>query len=115
MANNTVILWVNDALASALPLTKGFSPVRVWDNDSRSFTDKQDTNEHGLPVWESEALLQTGWNAQLTPVRIRCASATQPKATANPTALMKVMGVQAPAAKPSTPDLATRMAANHGA
>lgn len=117
MSKNTIMLWVSDALAASLPLTKGFSPVRVWDNDSRSFTDKQDTNEHGLPVWESEALLQTGWQAQLTPVRIRCASATPPKATANPAALMKLMGVQA-AAQPSQPvssdHAATRRAANHG-
>lgn len=112
MANSNIMLWVSDALAASLPLTKGFSPVRVWDNDSRSFTDKQDTNEQGVLLWESEALLQTGWNAQLTPVRIRCALATQPKATANPAALMQVMGVQAPAA--AKPDLATRMA-NHGA
>lgn len=111
MANSNILLWVDDTLAAVLPLTKGFVPVRIWDNESRTFTDKQDTDERGVPVWESEALLQTGWNAQLTPVRIRCASASQPKATANPAALMKVMGVQAPAAKP---DLATRMAANHG-
>lgn len=114
MSNRTILLWVTDALAASLPLTKGFSAVRVWDNESRSFTEKQDTNDEGLPVWEAEALLQTGWNAQLTPVRIRCASATQPKATANPAALMQVMGVKAPS-QTAKPDLATRMAANHGA
>lgn len=116
MSKNTITLWVTDALAASLPLTKGFTPVRIWDNESRSFTDKQDTNENGLPVWESEALLQTGWNAQLTPVRIRCASSTQPKATANPAALMKLMGMQATAApsQPVSSDHATRRVANHG-
>lgn len=112
MANSNIMLWVDDTLAASLPLTKAFVAVRIWDNENRTFTDKQDKNEQGLPIWESEALLQTGWQAQLTPVRIRCASATQPKATANPAALMKVMGVQAPSA--AKPDLATRMA-NHGA
>lgn len=83
--NNQIMIWVDDALAKTLALAKGFEPVRVWDNEAHTFTDEQDTTDAGLPVWESGALIPTGWGEKVTPICVRMAAQSAPKVASEPT------------------------------
>lgn len=96
MAKNSLILTVSAELAKALPLTKAFEPVNVWDNASRQFLDQQETNPQGVPIWEASALMAVGWGADLEPVRIRMASQTKPAIEPDPMKLMAVLGQDLP-------------------
>lgn len=87
-----MILWFSDELASQLPLTREFTPVMEFNREERTFTDVQQKDDNGLPLWEAEALIKTGWNGDLTPVRLRMASSTPPKAKTNPQALVQLVG-----------------------
>lgn len=100
--NSTMMIWADDALARALALTKNFEPVRVWDNEARAFTDDQDKTDAGVPVWESEALIPTGWGAKVTPVRVRMASQSAPTIAPDPVRLMASLGLEIPHGGPST-------------
>lgn len=106
MAKTSLILHVSEELARALPLTKTFEPVQVWDNENRQFLDRQETNPQGVPLWESSALLAVGWGADIDSVRIRMASQTKPAIEPDPVKLLAVLGQDTPsnavkAAKPT--------------
>lgn len=90
---NPEILWVSRELAEVLPLVRRFEPAAVWDNEKKKFLDVQQ-QEDGLPVWESQALLTLGWGRQVTSVRIRILSETDPDITPDPTKLLTLMTVQ---------------------
>lgn len=92
-----ITIWASPTLARNLPLTSGFEPVRVWDNEKRAFTDEQQ-KKNDLPVWQAEALLPTGWGAQLTPVAVRMASASKPAITVDPARVLEAMGMTQPQA-----------------
>lgn len=103
MANPTqIMLHVNTELLAAMPITKECSPVYDWDNESRTFSDIQATNENGVPMWETEALLKTGWGANTTPVRLRIAAARKPAVKPDPARLLATLTGEAPAV-PSAP------------
>lgn len=109
MANsNQIMLHVNRGLLEAMPITKECSPVYDWDNETRSFTDAQSTDDNGVPVWETEALLPVGWGRTTTPIRLRIASAKKPNVKPDPMKLMAVLTGETPAA-PAAP-AATRPA-----
>lgn len=95
-----IMIWVTDELAQHLPITKEFQPVQVWDNENRTFKDEQAKDEDGTPLYESEALLQTGFRAEITPVRLRMASKNPPTARPNPQALISMLGVATEAQDP---------------
>ena len=98
MANS--IIWASTPdLLSALPLTQGFKPVFEWDNEARKFTTTQQKKQ-GLPVWEAEALMQTGWGAKLEAVSVRVAATSCPNIVPDPS---KVAAMLAPAAASSAP------------
>lgn len=101
MATNTMMIWVDDALARALALTKNFEPVRVWDNEARAFSEAQDKTDAGVPVWEAEALIPMGWGAKVTPVRVRMASESAPTVAPDPVRLMASLGLEMPHSAPS--------------
>lgn len=89
-----ITIWASPMLARNLPLTTGFEPVQVWDNENRRFTDEQ-LKKDGLPVWQADALLPTGWGAQLSPVSVRMASASKPTITPDPARVLDAMGMGA--------------------
>lgn len=89
--SNALILHVNAELLAATPITKECSPVYDWDNSSRSFSDSQATNEKGLPLWETEALLKTGWGGNAAPVRLRIAAQSKPSIKPDPTKLLTAL------------------------
>lgn len=94
MANHSEIIWVDEPLAAVLPLTQDFVPVQRWNADLKAFDDVQEVDEQTkLPLWQSECLLKLGYRGQLTPCRVRMASANKPKAGPNPQALMQMMGI----------------------
>lgn len=108
MTKGTLMLWITEEIAAVFPLTKAFEPVRVWDEKESKFTDEQQTDERGTPIWESEALLKMGWGANLTPIRVRMASRTQPTAKPDPMKLAQMLGMAA------APSAETRREAQHG-
>lgn len=90
MADRKIIIWVTPEIAEKLPLAKPFEPVQVWDNAAREFLDKQHT-ELGLPCWESEAILPTGWGRSITSIRVRVLSELRPAITPDPGKLMALL------------------------
>lgn len=90
----TITIWASPTLARNLPLTSGFEPVRVWDNENRVFTDKQQEKD-GVPVWQANALLPTGWGAELSPVSVRMAAASKPAIAPDPARVLDAMGMGA--------------------
>lgn len=92
-SKNPEMLWVSRELAEALPLVRPFEPAAVWDNEKKKFLDVQQ-QEDGLPVWESQALLTLGWGRQVTSVRIRILSKSDPGITPDPMRLLTLMSGQ---------------------
>lgn len=91
MAQN-LIVWADSILIKALPLTRHFEPVRVWDNAEKTFKLEQATDPATrLPLWEAEALLPMGWGKQSTPIRVRTGSSTRPTASPDPARLLAVL------------------------
>lgn len=94
--SNALILHVNSELLAAMPITKECSPVYDWDNTNRTFSETQATNENGLPLWETEALLKTGWGGNTTPVRLRIAAQSKPAVKPDPAKLLAALTGQTP-------------------
>ena len=98
MANSSLtIIHVNRELLAAMPITKECSPVYNWDNEARTFTDTQSTDDNGVPVWETEALLPVGWGRTTTPIKLRIASAKKPDVKPDPMKLMAILTGETPA------------------
>lgn len=90
--SNALILHVNRELLAAMPITKECSPVYGWDNATRTFSDTQATDDNnGLPLWETEALLKTGWRGDTTPVRLRIAAQSKPAVKPDPAKLVAAL------------------------
>lgn len=98
---STPILWLPARIAKHLPIVKAPEPIQTWSSTERVFTDEQQTDDSGTPLWRVQALLGMGWGGDLAPVEIRIASATRPDIAPNPSALMAFLGVDAPAAAPA--------------
>lgn len=95
MANTSspIILWCTPAMASVMPLSKPFEPVRIWDNDARTFKDGQAVTDDGVPIWEAEALLQVGWGRTNTPVKLRMSAALRPDVVVDPMKIVEALGL----------------------
>lgn len=91
MAKSNLILTVTPETAKTLALTKEFSAVNVWDNAQGMFTDEQQTNDNGLPIWESVALMAVGWGEQVESVRIRIVSPSKPDVRPSRAKLVEVL------------------------
>lgn len=89
----TTIIWPDPTLAAAIPLTSEFSPVFAWDSTNNRRTDVQQTDDHGLPIWEADALLKMGWDPHVTPVRVRVPLAHRPTVHPNSARLASMLGV----------------------
>lgn len=113
MANvsTNMMIWVDAKLANELPLSKEFEPVYAWDNAARTFTDQQERDDKGNLVWQAEALLQTGYGRQTTPVKVRIAAAQRPDVHPDPMKLLAALGAEMPvAARPPAAAPAMRKA-----
>lgn len=95
-----LILWINLDLAKNLPLTREFEPVYEWDSATKSFSLTQATKD-GVLVWQSEALIKLGWNADLKPVKIRLCSVTRPQIKPDPNKLAQLL--MSASVQPATP------------
>lgn len=103
MANSSpIMLHVNRELLAAMPITKECSPVYEWDNENRTFTDTQSTDDNGVLVWETEALLPVGWGRTTTPIKLRIAAPQRPAVKPDPMKLLAILsGENAAPAVPS--------------
>lgn len=90
MAITIPLLWVTEKTASTLPLVDEFKAVQVWDTDARTFSDEQ-AKEDGLPVWEGQALMRTGWSRKVEPVRLRVLASQRPDIKLDPVKLAEAM------------------------
>lgn len=72
------ILWPSLETIETMALTQSFSPVNRWDAEAGRFSDVQDETAEGLPIWQAEALIRTGYRATVTPVQVRYAGLTAP-------------------------------------
>lgn len=104
MAQTTTIIYADEKLARVLPIVAPFTPVKTWDNETRTMTDKQQTDDQtGFPLWETEAMMRQGFGGRIGPIRVRIASATAPTVQPDPAVVMAAMGISIPKTAPSTP------------
>lgn len=90
MSTDILIIWVSPDLAKNLPLTREFDPVYEWDSGAKVFSSVQSTKD-GLPIWQSEALIKVGWNADLRPVKVRLCSTSKPLIKPDPQKLAQLL------------------------
>ena len=93
--SSTTILWPSLETIETMALTQPFSPVNRWDAEARRFTDVQDETAEGLPIWQAEALIRTGYRAALTPVQVRYAGLTAPSIKPDAAKLAAAVGAAA--------------------
>lgn len=101
MTKSSPILWLSEQLAQGLAVLKAPEPIKVWDNEARTFLETQETNSEGVPLWRTQVLMGVGWAGDLAPVEVRIPSRTKPKLKPNPQALLALVGGSAAPQRPA--------------